>query len=180
MSADVPSLILPPSNGTTWKVPRDEVRLWPHDAWHFLWHIPTGQSMAFRALGEHGVLLSPFLPVTLLPTGVCSPLLASGRTRTLSSGPGLWAVVFHQGLHLVSNLLSFTGLGPFLKLQSHAGEEGVLHFSDWRGSQVPLKDSLLCYLSREHPETSFICLRHHLQDKAIVKHPLLRSRQSDK
>lgn len=165
---------------TTCKSPRNEVRLWPHDAWHFLWHIPTGQSMAFGDLGEHEMLLSPFLPVTLFPTGVCSSLLASGRTRTLSSGPGLWAVVFHQGLHFVSNLLSFAGLGQFLKLQSHAGEEGELHFSDWRSSQVPLKHSPLCYLSQEHPEISFICLCHHLQDKAIVKHPLLRSRLSDK
>lgn len=156
------------------------MRLWPHDSWHFPWHIPTGQNMAFGELGEHGVLLSPFLPVTLSPAGVCSPLLALGGTRTLSSGPGLWAVVFHQGLHLVSNLLSFAGLGQFLKLRSHAGEEGESHFSDRRGSQVPLKHSLLCYLSWEHPEASFICLCHHLQDKAIVRHPLLRSRLSDK
>lgn len=71
--------------------------------------------LGFRGDEKHGVLLSPYLPVSLFPYWL------QGAPSTMSSGSGLWAAMVHRGLHLATNLLSFAGLGEVVKAQSLAG-----------------------------------------------------------
>lgn len=111
-----------------------------------------------------GVLLSPYLPGALFPLGCMFP--TAGRTQNSKF------IARPVGLHLVSSLLSFAGLGVVLTAAEPRWRGEELYFSEgFSGTPdtQPLKLSLLlCYLSQEHPETSFICLCQPLQCKAIV------------
>lgn len=123
---------------------------------------PVAFSLAYSDWAElgsqgdeaHGLLLSPYIPGSLFRYCV------QGEPRTGSSGSDLRAEIVHQGLHLVSKLLSFVGLGSFLKAAEpfRGGEE--LCFSEGPSGTC---------------ETSFICLCHRLLYEAVVKHPLLGS-----
>lgn len=144
-------------------------------AWHFLSYIPRGQSWVFREMGKMGVLLSPYFPVALFPCCVCSPMLALGRTQTISSGPGLW--LFTRVSILCPLCWALQGWGAVLKPQSQCWRGEEFYFSEGLSGTSPC-----CFVTflREHPETSFISVYHHRLYKAVVKHPLLGSWLSDK
>ena len=144
-------------------------------AWHFLSYIPRGQNWAFREMGKMGVLLSPYLPVAL------SPLLCMLPKASFREDPDCKfrarAVIVHPGLHLVSTLLSFAGLGGSSKAKEPCWRGEEFYFSEGLSGTSPC-----CFVTflREHPETSFIGVYRHPLYKAVVKRPLLGSWLSDK
>ena len=122
--------------------------------------------------GKKGCCLLPH-PWALFPCCVCPPTGSLGRTQNCKCRPG--AVTLHLGLHLVCSLLSFGGLGAALKSQSLVLEtRGIMLF---KGA---LKDPFLPLLPFSGSSLKPACVCHHSWYKAIVEHPLLGSRLSDK
>ena len=120
---------------------------------------------------EEGVPPSP-PPLGPLPLLCVPPTGSLGRTQNCKCRAG--AVTVHSGLHLVCSLLSFGGLGSALKSQSLVLEtRGIMLF---KGA---LKDPSLPLLPFSGSSLKPACVCHSWY-KAIVEHPLLGSRLSDK
>lgn len=141
-----------------------------HDSWHFLWHIPIGQSLAFREMRGDAVLLSPDLPGALFPLGCMLP--TAGRTQNCKF------IARPVGLHLVSSLLSFAGLGVVLTAAEPRWRGEELYFSEGLSGTPDTLSNSPCYSAtflRSIPKlASFVCANLS-SVKPLFKHPSLGS-----
>lgn len=139
--------------------------LWPRDLWHSFWHIPRGQSWAFRKMGNMGLPLSPCLPVALFHCWCVVPTAnfrEDSELKIQGQPCGLWKLT-RVFLHLVSHLLSFAGLGAVLHAVEPCWRGEELHFSEelsgtpWNTASQSLPAVLSPFSGNILTPASFMC-----------------------